>query len=227
VAEKSWRRQLREDERGAAGLRSDPIHSRPQMGGAHGNLRNTTGNNIGCRQDRQAEPRWFETLAFNGESRPRMLGRMRARSWHDASAAPSNAVMRQKMSSNCGTISSRLAAGPMRRALHQFGRGRGWRASDLMSPVATAIEAKHPKGSIIRVGLRLAREPGRYPCVSDRSRMAETRLCGSGAAKSAARRATPDRDLLYVRVGSAPGPQADRRQPSIARAPRRPRTHRP
>jgi len=28
AAEKSWRRTLREDERGAAGLRSDPIHSR-------------------------------------------------------------------------------------------------------------------------------------------------------------------------------------------------------
>src|SRR5216684_1293684 len=37
AAEKSWRRLLREDDRGEAGLRSDPIHSRPQMDGAGGN----------------------------------------------------------------------------------------------------------------------------------------------------------------------------------------------
>src|SRR6267154_279456 len=34
AAEKSWRRLLREDDRGEAGLRSDPIHSRPQVDGA-------------------------------------------------------------------------------------------------------------------------------------------------------------------------------------------------
>jgi hypothetical protein len=38
AAEKSWRRLLREDDRGEAGLRSDPIHSRPQVGGAGGNF---------------------------------------------------------------------------------------------------------------------------------------------------------------------------------------------
>src|SRR5712664_3676273 len=32
AAEKSWRRLLREDDRGEAGLRSDPIHSRPRGG---------------------------------------------------------------------------------------------------------------------------------------------------------------------------------------------------
>jgi len=31
AAEKSWRRLLREDDRGEAGLRSDPIHSRSQV----------------------------------------------------------------------------------------------------------------------------------------------------------------------------------------------------
>src|SRR5882762_3798582 len=43
AAEKSWRRLLREDDRGEAGLRSDPIHSRPHVGGAGGNW-NTTGD---------------------------------------------------------------------------------------------------------------------------------------------------------------------------------------
>src|SRR6266700_396192 len=37
AAEKSWRRLLREDDRGEAGLRSDPIHSRSQVDGADGN----------------------------------------------------------------------------------------------------------------------------------------------------------------------------------------------
>jgi hypothetical protein len=37
AAEKSWRRPLREDDRGEAGLRSDPIHSRWQVDGAGGN----------------------------------------------------------------------------------------------------------------------------------------------------------------------------------------------
>jgi len=65
AAEKSWRRLLREDDRGGAGLRSDPIHSRSQVGGAGGIIWNTTGDN-GISQT--------TTAALPQKARPSMAG---------------------------------------------------------------------------------------------------------------------------------------------------------
>jgi hypothetical protein len=62
AAEKSWRRLLREDDRGEAGLRSDPIHSRPQVGGAGGNfLEQDKQATAALSQKTMAAPRWSQS----------------------------------------------------------------------------------------------------------------------------------------------------------------------
>src|SRR6266852_4303857 len=66
AAEKSWRRLLREDDRGEAGLRSDPIHSRPQVGGAGGNW-NTTGDSDRFTKDDGSTVLVTNALRLNGE----------------------------------------------------------------------------------------------------------------------------------------------------------------
>ncbi len=136
-----------------------------------------------------------KTPAPTGKARPRRFWRQRPWPGHSLIAMLPMAPLR-KRPVNVGCDALRLAVDHGLRAdLCQPDRGRRWR------PPSQVPHRNGGQGRVLRGATRdygaHVNGPNRVPCVSDRCRMAETRLRGSGGAKSAARRATPRLSLRH------------------------------